>query len=708
MYQYLKFLFLLVMMLAPACLEAAAFQLKENENGTWLGPHFRFLRSSEVDPAKILATKKGWFYKQNTVPSFGYTRDTFWAKIDLTSPHSEEETYYFVFNGPFEQVALYEGGQSPFTETVKGLFVRETEVNFRFPVFKIKLKPGLNTLLFTENVVAPHFPVRIFSEKEFESFRYKEHFFVAFIYGIALIPLLIALFMAVTLPKLSNLFYLLSYASSLLFSLFVTGAARPILSLLETSLTIELFPFEQFIFRNWIFWWGTFEFFSLCFGWFFLDLKKTASKKIKYLQYFGLFSSFSLAVFSYINPIPVINTFAMVYHVLAITNALISFSLYREGYHPAKNYAIAWASYAVILTFQLFYFFGLTGPSFISSWAILIGPLFQFFFFGLSIFNKQDFIERNLRRQNESTLRNLEATHKVLAGNFEKMRKQSEALGVFVSPTVQSEVLAGIDPLKYEPIEVRRIIAFADMRNYTAYAENHNPKTTYLTLNACFTCIMEPVFENYGEIDKTQGDAVMAVFKDTDSYRCLEAVLGARKRLSAQNRSRVASGLEPIKYGIGIAIGPVMSGNFGCAQKMDRSVVGDAANVASRIESKTKLYKVDILTTEEFIAEIIDYPYVRPIDSILLKGKSKPTTIFEIFGHNSPEIIEYKKSTSALLHAVLRLKADGNYESAIELLNEAIAQCPPHTYKQDTIMDETLLAIRERLKSTDSTAKEAA
>ncbi|RYZ81716.1 MAG: hypothetical protein EOP04_23450, partial [Proteobacteria bacterium] len=436
----LKFIFILSL-LTPVVGVAKTIELKVSESGDWIGQSLEFLKTDETNPVLILSEVNGWFQKEGAVPSFGYTKDQYWAKAIVHNPRVDEHDYYFVFYGPFEKIRLYQDNGAGLVETTKGMYVEETEISMRYPVFKIRVKPGLNTLLFKEDVVAPHFPVRVFSEREFEEFRYREHLFITFIYGIALILLILALFAAITFPKKSHTYFLLSYVFCLFCALFVTGGGRPLLFEVGRVFHFHTFATEQFLFRNWLLWAGAFEFFSLCFGWKFLNLSKTSSKSVRVMQVVGLVSSVCLGTLSYIDPVVTINSFAMVYNVIAISYAAISIAIYRKGYRPAKNYAIAWALYGVFIAYQHLYFFGLIGPSFLTSWAILIASLAQFFFFGVSIFDKQDYTEIKLRKQNEEALANLESTHKVLEGNFEKMRRQSEALRVFVSPTVQAEVL---------------------------------------------------------------------------------------------------------------------------------------------------------------------------------------------------------------------------------------------------------------------------
>src|SRR5260370_40663021 len=101
---------------------------------------------------------------------------------------------------------------------------------------------------------------------------------------------------------------------------------------------------------------------------------------------------------------------------------------------------------------------------------------------------------------------------------------------------------------------------------------------------------------------------------------------------------RRVPGREPIAFGIGRNPGPLMLGTIGERHRMDGTVISDAVNLGSRIESLTKVYKVGILISQytyERLADPQAYD-IRPIDIVGVKGKTRPVTIFEVVEHNSP------------------------------------------------------------------------
>ena len=110
------------------------------------------------------------------------------------------------------------------------------------------------------------------------------------------------------------------------------------------------------------------------------------------------------------------------------------------------------------------------------------------------------------------------------------------------------------------------------------------------------------VFENNGTLDKFIGDAVMAVWGNVssrgvaeDAKSCARAALAMRRELRALNEKWKAEGIAPFAIGIGINQGDVLGGNIGSQEKADPTVIGDAVNLASRLEALTRTYGVDIL-----------------------------------------------------------------------------------------------------------------
>ena len=102
------------------------------------------------------------------------------------------------------------------------------------------------------------------------------------------------------------------------------------------------------------------------------------------------------------------------------------------------------------------------------------------------------------------------------------------------------------------------------------------------------------------------------------------AAVEMRLRLQEFNREMYAQGKPKIRNGIGIAKGQVMQGNFGSFEKLDRTVIGEAVNIASRLEAKTKMYNVEIVVTEDIICDLgEDGMHHRWIDLVQVKGSSR-------------------------------------------------------------------------------------
>jgi adenylate cyclase len=154
-------------------------------------------------------------------------------------------------------------------------------------------------------------------------------------------------------------------------------------------------------------------------------------------------------------------------------------------------------------------------------------------------------------------------------------------------------------------------------------------------LNQYFTVMYEQIVNNSGMLDKYIGDAMMSVFgvpfsTNRDADNAVQTAIDMIKELDIFNKKRVESGDEPIRIGIGINTGEVVSGNIGSDKRMDYTVIGDGVNLAARLEGSTKLYKVSILISESTKDSLHDRYLLRELDWIRVKGKDEPIAIFEV------------------------------------------------------------------------------
>lgn len=179
-------------------------------------------------------------------------------------------------------------------------------------------------------------------------------------------------------------------------------------------------------------------------------------------------------------------------------------------------------------------------------------------------------------------------------------------------------------------------ILFADIRNFTTLSEGMSPDDNFAFINA-YLAEMGPVITQHGGfIDKYIGDAIMALFeKADDGVRAGLAMLAILERFNAR---RQAAGAEPIVIGIGLNTGSLMMGTIGERHRMDGTVISDAVNLAARLESLTKDYRVPLLVSQ-FTVDRLDDPEafaLRPIDTVVVRGRTQPVAIFEVQARQSP------------------------------------------------------------------------
>lgn len=252
-----------------------------------------------------------------------------------------------------------------------------------------------------------------------------------------------------------------------------------------------------------------------------------------------------------------------------------------------------------------------------------------------------------------------------------------KAFSSFVPDEVVDELIQGAGQQDEFTGEKRHVaVLICDIRNFTTISELNKPEVVVSFLNSYFTAMVDIVRQNGGSIDKFMGDAIMALFGAPVSYedngrRAVDAALGMIRALKNIDTSMLTmpEGLS-LKIGIGIHYGEVILGSIGCREKTDYTVIGDAVNLASRLEGLTKQYGSDVIVTEPVKKELNESYYLRCLDRVKVKGKSIPVSIYSIEESSD----KYTKKYIDLYSKAIELYQVGAWNLAIEYFNKAILE----------------------------------
>ena len=168
-------------------------------------------------------------------------------------------------------------------------------------------------------------------------------------------------------------------------------------------------------------------------------------------------------------------------------------------------------------------------------------------------------------------------------------------------------------------------IFFSDIRGFTRISEQLAPQQLTRMMNIYLTEMTHIIHLQHGTVDKYIGDAVMAFWgaplKDDDHVRHgLDAALAMLQQLPIVNQRLVAEGLPEVEIGIGLHAGIMSVGNMGSEFRMAYTVMGDAVNLASRLEGLTRFYGCPLLVSGELCERLPGYIY-RQIDRVQVKGR---------------------------------------------------------------------------------------
>ena len=208
-----------------------------------------------------------------------------------------------------------------------------------------------------------------------------------------------------------------------------------------------------------------------------------------------------------------------------------------------------------------------------------------------------------------------------------------ETFGQYVTREIRDEILAGRVSFDGQLEDVS--ILFADLRDFTPWVEQTAPREVVRDLNGYFTEMDAAVRGQRGLVLQFIGDEIEAVFgaplrAPDHADRAVAAALEMRRRLADWNARRAQDGKPPLKNGIGIHSGTVLAGNIGSAERSTYALVGDAVNLASRIQGLNKDLGTEILLSEETRRRLTGTVALEALPAVRVKGKSAEVSVHRV------------------------------------------------------------------------------
>ncbi|MBI4640472.1 MAG: adenylate/guanylate cyclase domain-containing protein, partial [Candidatus Tectomicrobia bacterium] len=253
------------------------------------------------------------------------------------------------------------------------------------------------------------------------------------------------------------------------------------------------------------------------------------------------------------------------------------------------------------------------------------------------------------------------------------------AFQYYLHPSVVDQVSSNPQLLKLGGEEKELTVLFSDIRSFSTISERLTPEELVHLLNEYLTAMTRIVLNDNGLLDKYIGDAIMAVYgaplPTTDhAYQACHTALDMMAALKELQKSWGERGLPLINIGIGINTAMMVVGNMGSDLRFDYTVMGDGVNLASRLEGVNKEYKTNIIIGESTWVEVKDRIATRELDVIQVKGKEKPTRIFEVVGFHPLSHDQTVKVT--LFEEGIHAYRVQQWEKAIRLFQQTLEKAP--------------------------------
>jgi adenylate cyclase len=257
------------------------------------------------------------------------------------------------------------------------------------------------------------------------------------------------------------------------------------------------------------------------------------------------------------------------------------------------------------------------------------------------------------------------------------IRSLSEMFGEYVPRERVAQMRETGERFSMEGESRELSVLFSDVRDFTSVSEKLPPRELSALMNAYLTPMTAIIHDKHGTIDKYIGDAVMAFWgaplpNPRHPHDAVAAALGMQKEMRELGKRFTKRGWPVLAIGVGVNTGPMNVGDMGSTFRKAYTVLGDAVNLAARLEGLTKVYGVGILCGEATRTAAPEFRW-REVDLVRVKGKDQAVAIFEPL---PPDSTAEGAAELAQWHGALALYRERRFEDALRELHALIAAHP--------------------------------
>ena len=256
-----------------------------------------------------------------------------------------------------------------------------------------------------------------------------------------------------------------------------------------------------------------------------------------------------------------------------------------------------------------------------------------------------------------------------------RMKASLRSFGKYIPKEVVRDLILGGEEAVLGGRKEKLTILFSDIAGFTSVAEEMDPDDLVAILAEYLEGLSDAIRAQQGTVDKYIGDAIMAFWgaprEDVNhALNACEGALAMRAKLEELQEGWTERGLPQLQTRIGLNTGEVLVGNFGATSRLNYTVMGDAVNLASRLENLNKRYGTRIMLGESTAELVKEHMVLRPLEWVAVKGKSHAVLIHELVGRKG-EVPGEVLGAIAKYEGALQLYREREFEKAADAFDAA-------------------------------------